>query len=465
MPSLKDRLRDVVKPGPRVSADEAVAPNDDVRESWSSEPDDDVRGRGSFDSPHDRTSHDPAEVLGGAWQETAGHRYVVVERRYPPGHRHGDVTVADGLPPSAGAWPALDLLARTPCRDGLLFIDLETTGLAGGAGTYAFLVGCAWFDGGSFRVRQYLMSNPMVEKSMLAAIAELAGAAGTVVTYNGKTFDLPLIETRYLFHRLETPFAGLPHVDMLHPARRLWRGHGADGADDAATMFDAGGCRLSTLERVLCGFEREGDVPGFEIPNRYFRYVRTGDARPLEGVLEHNRLDLLSLALLTARAAQLVEEGPPAVRTAREAVGLGRLYQLAGRVDEARRCFSLACGIDANEPSVLLPPGGDGDQLRAEALSSFARLSRRARCFDDAAAAWASLLMLSGCAPALLREATEALAVHHEHRRRDPLSARGFALQSLQLPLTASRREALHHRVARLERKLAAPAPALASLF
>ena len=320
MISLKDRLlRDVLKG------------------------DADVRSRRSSDRPHDDAS-DPAEVLGGAWQEAAGHRFVVVERKYPPGHRHGDVTVADGLPPSDGAWPALDVL-RAPraarqessaSRDRLLFVDLETTGLAGGAGTYAFLVGCAWFDGGSFRVRQYLMSNPMVERAMLGAIAELAGDAGTVVTYNGKTFDLPLIETRYLYHRLETPFSGLPHVDLLHPARRLWRGHASGG--DEYGMFDAGGCRLTTLERTQCGFEREGDVPGFEIPDRYFRYVRTGDARPLEGVLEHNRLDLLSLALLTARAAQLVEDGPPAVRTAREAVGLGRLYQLGGRIDEARRC-------------------------------------------------------------------------------------------------------------------------------
>jgi uncharacterized protein len=442
MISLKDRLRDVIgvrRGGPSAFA-EATA---DVR-----------RGEPSGSPDEDHESNDPAEALGGVWQEAAGHRFVVVERKYPPGHRHGDVTVADGLPPSDGAWASLDLLARTPCRDRLLFVDLETTGLVGGAGTYAFLVGCGWFDGGSFRVRQYLMSNPIVERSMLGAIAELAGEAGTVVTYNGKTFDLPLIETRYLFHRLDTPFAGLPHVDMLHPARRLWRGV-APGSDDYG-MFDAGGCRLTTLERTLCGFERQGDVPGFEIPDRYFRYVRTGDARPLAGVLEHNRLDLLSLALLTARAAQLVEDGPPAVRTPREAVGLGRLYQLAGRLDEARRCFALACGLDASAPSVPWPAGGDGAELRADALSSFARLSRRARFFEDAAAAWAALLTLQGCPPAMLREAAEALAVHHEHRRRDPLSARGFALQSLQLPLTAARRDALHHRVARLERKLAA---------
>ena len=444
MLSLKDRLlRDVLKP----------------RE--------DSRGHGSSDRP--RAADAPAEVLGGV-DDGAG--FVVVERKYPPGHRHGHVTVADGLPPSDGAWPALDVLARVPraarqegsaCRDRLLFVDLETTGLVGGAGTYAFLVGCGWFDGGSFRIRQYLMSNPVVERPMLGAIAELAGEAGTVVTYNGKTFDLPLIETRYLFHRLDTPFAGLPHVDMLHPARRLWRGH-ASGGDDFG-MFEAG-CKLTNLERTLCGFEREGDVPGFEIPERYFRYVRTGDARPLEGVLEHNRLDLLSLAFVTARAAQLVEDGPPAVRTAREAVGLGRMYELVGRLADARRCFGLACGFESGAPSVPLPAGGDGASLRADALSSFARLSRRARFFDDAAAAWSSLLTMPECSPALLHEAAEALAVHHEHRRRDPLSARGFAMQSLQMPLTASRREALHHRVARLERKLAsAPAVTMASLF
>jgi uncharacterized protein YprB with RNaseH-like and TPR domain len=445
MLSLRDRLRDVVQPG--IRREEAGTSG--------------ARAGEASDA-----AHDPAEILGGSWHDAGGDRFVVVERRYPPGHRHGDATVADGLPPSDGAWPALDLLARTPCRDGLLFVDLETTGLAGGAGTLAFLVGCGWFDGGSFRVRQYLMSSPLVERAMLAAIADLAAEAGTVVTYNGKTFDLPLIETRYLFHRLETPFAGLPHVDMLHPARRLWRGHGGSPAgDEPASMFDAGGCRLSTLERTLCGFEREGDVPGFEIPGRYFRYVRTGDARPLEAVLEHNRLDLLSLAMLTARAAQLVENGPPAVRTAREAVGLGRLYQLAGRYDEARRCFGRVCGVDG-VPGLPLADGDEGAELLADALSAFARLSRRARFFDDAAGAWSRLLTLAGCPPALQREAAEALAVHHEHRRRDPLSARGFAQRSLQLPLSASRREALHHRMARLERKLAsAPAVTMASLF
>lgn len=406
------------------------------------------------------TGADAADILDGEWRELRGHQFLVIDRTFSPGHRHGDVVVADTLPPDDGSWPGFRLLNTAPSsapHDGrMLFVDLETTGLAGGAGTYAFLVGCAWYQDSGLRVRQFFLSDFGAERVLLEAVAEVAAQYGAVVTFNGKSFDLPLIETRFLMHRLQTPFAGIPHVDMLHPARRLWR------QDEGSEP----GCRLAALEQTLCGFVREGDVPGFEIPDRYFRYVRTGDARPLAGVLEHNRLDLLSLALLTARAAQLVEDGPPAVRTAREAVGLGRLYQLGGRVDEARRCFALACGLDESAPGVPLPAGGDGAELRADALSSFARLSRRARFFDDAAAAWACLLTLPGCPDAILREAAEALAVHHEHRRRDPLSARGFALQSLQLPLSASRREALHHRVARLDRKLAAsPAVTTASLF
>src|SRR3954466_6994962 len=115
---------------------------------------------------------------------------------------------------------------------------------------------------------------------------------------------------------------------MLHPARRLWRTEDAVGDGE-------GSCRLSALERTLCGHDRDGDVPGFEIPSRYFHYVRTGDARPLEAVLEHNRLDLLSLACLAARAAQLLEDGPDAAATAREALGLAQLYERGGMVGEA----------------------------------------------------------------------------------------------------------------------------------
>jgi len=434
MTTLADRLRGVLGSGPAKAG-----PHHD----------DDRRGR--LQPAHDAAS----EVLGGDWCEARGHRFLVVNRTYRPGHRHGRVALADGLPPASGLWPGLSLLAGADCAANMLFVDLETTGLAGGAGTYAFLVGCGWFDGGTFRVRQFFLSTFAAERALLESLGELAATAGTVVTYNGKSFDLPLIETRYLFHRLSTPFAGLPHVDMLHPARRLWRETAPEGSVAVAASVDAG-CRLSSLERMLCGHEREGDVPGFEIPSRYFQYVRTGDARPLEGVLEHNRLDLLSLALVTARAAQLLDEGPEATTTAREALGLGRLYERGRMFDLARASFARAAGLEG-------ALSGDVD-TRAEALRAFALLSRRERRFQDAAAAWQQIVEMRRCPPAIVREAMEALAIHHEHRVRDPHAARTFALQCLYMQSTPTRRDAVNHRLARLDRKLSS-VPQSAALF
>jgi uncharacterized protein YprB with RNaseH-like and TPR domain len=397
-----------------------------------------------------------AEILGGEWRDAGGGRFLVIDRTYRPGHRHGRLTLLDHLLPEDDGWARVLLAAdRFPAGadagERALFIDLETTGIAGGAGTYAFLVGCGWFEGATFRVRQFFMSTCSAERALLDALAEIAASVRLVVSYNGKTFDLPLIETRYLFNRMETPFAPLPHLDMLHPARRLWR---TDGDNELSTRA---GCRLTTLEQTVCGHSREGDVPGFEIPSRYFHYLRTGDPRPLEAVFEHNRLDLLSLAFLTARAAQLVGDGPPSLKTAREAVGLGHLYERAGLLARARACFACGCGMDGAVP---LP--GD-EPAFADALRAYALLCRRQRQFADAAVAWRLLVDLRRCPPHVIREATEALAVHHEHRERDLRAARAFAMRSLPLHDSAPRRQALQHRLARLDRKLAwaQAAPAL----
>jgi len=380
---------------------------------------------------------DAAQLLGGEWGERHGHRFLVIDRKYPPGHRHGQITLADTLPPEDGCWPRFPILngPAAPSRRGrMLFIDLETTGLAGGAGTYAFLVGCAWYQDGGLRVRQFFLSSFSAERALLEAVAETADSCGAVVTYNGKSFDLPLMETRFVLHRLETPFVGVAHVDMLHHARRLWRRE--DPAGD-------GGCGLGALEESLCGHVREGDVPGFQIPARYFHFVRSGDARGLAAVMEHNRLDLVSLAMVTARAAQLLDDGPPAARTAREALGMGRLYERGGMTIEARAAFLRAA------------EHRDADTLTcAEAWRAYAVLSRRQRRFADAAAGWRQILDLRRCPPAILREASEALAVHHEHRLRDLQAARAFALQTLHLNATRSRHQAAQHRLARLDRKL-----------
>jgi hypothetical protein len=252
-------------------------------------------------------------------------------------------------------------------------------------------------------------------------------------------------------------FAGMPHVDILHSARRLWRS-ASDRPVNGAGAPHVGArasCCLDSLEESILGHAREDDVPGYAIPSRYFQYVRSGDERPLAAVLEHNRLDLLSLALLTARAAQLLEEGADAAQSAREAYGLGCLYLRAGRLQDARACFARAESME----SAATAAAADSC-VSAEALRALAVLERRSRRYDEAAAAWRRLLALRACPPRFTQEASEALAVHHEHRERDLHLARNLARKSLQLATSGSRATAVRHRLTRLDRKLASPKPA-----
>ena len=436
---LKSRLRGIVSGGaPPRQAD----PAEGTRE-LTYEPD---TGRYEASIDLDRV----ADVLGGRVVTNGYGRALVIDRRYESDRFHGtrrvgDCDVADGdllrlldpgLPPPDGAGE------RT------LFVDLETTGLSGGAGTVAFLVGVGWFDLGAFQVRQFLLTSYASERALLCAVAECFDAAALLVTYNGKTFDVPVMETRWLFHRMPLPLESVRHFDMLHPARRLWRGRVSDlrGPVDA----DQGGCRLSTLERVLCDVNRVGDVPGMEIPSRYFRFLRSGDARPLEPVLEHNRLDLISLAAVAAHAVELVEHGSDRCRDAAEALALGKVYERAGSIGNALACYDRAAADRRAHADVA-----------GEALYRRGVRLRRDRRFEEAAGAWRAILELKGRSvvlKALRQYATEALAVHHEHREKDCEGARELALTLLD-DQTFDTRDRARHRLARLERKLAAREP------
>jgi uncharacterized protein YprB with RNaseH-like and TPR domain len=435
------------------------------------------------------------EVLGGVPFSTPFGECLVIDRRYEADRFHGDVRIGecelnacdaltlldpslavrvkpgdeeevrlkpdpteevrlkpDATSHNSRSWTdVVSGFSRTSLRT--IFIDLETTGLSGGAGMVAFLVGCGYFDLGAFQVRQFLLTSYSAERALLAAVAEFFDGADLIVTYNGKTFDVPVMETRWMFHRLAMPLDGVPHFDMLHPARRLWRMRGEAGGDD-------GCCRLSTLERLLFDVVRVGDVPGLEIPGRFFRFLRSGDPRPLEPVLEHNRLDLVSLAAVTARAARLVEDGEEACRDASEAIALGKVYERAGETSRAEACYRRA----AASPSA---------DVRAEALYRIALRCRRDRRFADASTAWREILDIPeprrgtrgrDIIVGLRRFAAEALAVHHEHRVRDLEEARELAL--LALDSSDERRAAdIRHRLARLERKLRLRGPSLSALL
>ena len=432
---LTSRLRSIVRP----SNPAAAVPGDGGRRELTYEPD-----TGGYEA-----SLDPermGEVLGGRSVRTQFGGCLVIDRRYEADRRHGSIPIADCELGDGSGLKLLDPSLAAPDTPRTIFIDLETTGLSGGAGTVAFLVGCGYFDFGAFQVRQFLLTSFAAERALLAAVAEFFDGADLIVTYNGKTFDVPVMETRWTFHRMSMPLDGVPHFDMLHPARRLWSSRAGANPDQA-------GCRLSTLERVLFDVNRVGDVPGFQIPSRFFRFLRTGDPRPLEPVLEHNRLDLVSLAAVTAHAVRLTQSGAEACRDAVEALSLGRVYERTGLLDGAEQCYRRASCADAPD-------------VRNEALYRLGLSYRRARRFGEAARCWRALLELTerpaarrdSTASALRNFAAEALAIHHEHRDRDLSAARELALFALEEAEGNGRRsDGIRHRIARLERKIARP--------
>ncbi len=376
-----------------------------------------------------RAASRPAEeVLGGELHDTGEGQVLVVRREFPLSHHHGRV-------PLAGAFDTpIDLLSAvarvaTPLVDarGLLFLDTETTGLAGGTGTYAFLVGAGWLEDDRFVLAQYFMRDFDDEPALLTALAPLFERASGVVTFNGAGFDLPLLETRFVLARRRWP-QDLPHLDLLRPSRRVWTARFAD-------------CRLATLEREVLGLEREDDVPGALIPSLYFDFLRSRRAAPLVRVFAHNRDDILSLVGLLAwfgRALAVHDH-----LDGDELAGLGRLWEPV-ELERALGCYraALAAGL----------AGAAAHRVRLR----LARWEKRAARWDAARALWEAASRHG----AFDREPWEELAKFHEHRRRDLAAARAIVEGALALAAAAGAStqvvEALAYRLARLQRRLSA---------
>lgn len=419
---LADKLRAIVRQAPDRPAVRELTFEPDVQAA----------------SPHDLDGI--ADAFGGRAVVDGAAHLVVIDRVYESTQSHGRWPIEMGRPSSVAPLDIFDKkAAQAPdWASRPMFFDTETTGLSGGAGTIAFLAGCGWFEPGGFRVRQWLLTSQAGERLLLRELGAAVDEASLLVSYNGRSFDVPLMDMRWAFHRQPSPFDDLPHFDMLPSARRLW--------SRRESAFDAGAessCSLSTLERDVLGFHRVGDVPGFEIPARYFQFLRTGDHRLLAGVLDHHRHDIVSLAVLMAYALRLADEGPDLCRTDHEVVALGRIYERAGLADRALHAFDRAAQSSDR-------------YVRAQAFSRLGLIHRRESRHDEAARAWQGVLEAAGGRRSLFaleREATQALAIHHEHRANDPELAKKYA-ETMRAQVSGRAAADVAHRLARLNRKL-----------
>jgi hypothetical protein len=349
------------------------------------------------------------ELVEGMRVENERGEFFLVETAVHLEVRHGDVPLSrfHAIEPST-----VSVLTAEPDLEDFdlrraVFLDTETTGLAGGAGTAAFLIGVGWVDGERFRVRQYFMRDYHEEPALLHALAGELRRFDRLVTFNGKMFDVPLLDARFRLNRARFPLASAPHLDLLHPARRLWKAR-------------LESCRLQSLEAGVMGLRRGGDIPGEEIPQVYFDWVRRRDARMLAKVFEHNRQDIVSLAALAVLACQWVEEGR--AEDPRDVYSLARVLERARLYDRCEAEYRRA---------LELGPGG----LRGPTLLRLAWRAKRAG--DDARAA--ELWLAAGEAGQV--EGWRELAMYHEHRTRQLDEALAAVARGLELVGPESHRD------------------------
>jgi uncharacterized protein YprB with RNaseH-like and TPR domain len=316
-----------------------------------------------------------------------------------------------------------------------LFLDTETTGLSGGTGTYAFLIGLAWWDAGGLQVEQLFLRDFSEEYSLLHELAARIAERPVLVTFNGKTFDWPLLESRFTMTRsIKVPQLSA-HLDLLHPARALWK-------------LRLGSVRLVELERQVLdasrlGWHREDEVISSLIPQLYFDYLRGGSPYPLAGVLKHNQMDLRGLAALYGKINSLLDEREAALAgtDSLDLFGLSRFLTRRGETDRAHSVCSQA--RNAGLPAVF----------RSQATRELAFLAKRRGDAEAASSLWHELVN----DPQDGVVACEQLAIHYERREKDYDRAIEFtqlALLKLFRQRMPSRDPSSVARTARLQEKL-----------
>lgn len=371
------------------------------------------------------------ESLGGRWLDSRRGPAFVVEQTYPLDSVRGDFPIRlSASLTGISAW-ANDPRIASLHPEQLAFLDTETSGLSGGTGTYAFMVGVARYIEENLHLKMFFMPAPEEEAALLEALADFLAPCQALVTFNGKSFDAPLLKTRYALHGIPCPFDNFAHIDLLPLARRLWR----DRLPSRA---------LKALEVDILNAPRgPEEVPGYEIPYLYFDYLRSGDPAPLKGVFYHNGLDVVSMAALLAHAAALLNDPHQADLHGLDVLALARLFADLRRWDDAARLYERA--LQSNLPEATF----------ADAIKRYATLQRRRGDWQTATQLWE-------------RAAGEGhiyahveLAKHAEHQLKDISLALHWAQTARELAnapvlpdyIRAYWRTEIDHRLARLEGK------------
>ncbi|MCZ8521501.1 MULTISPECIES: ribonuclease H-like domain-containing protein [Paenibacillus] len=424
-------------------------------------------------------SPEPWHAVGAAMAESEWGEFVLRRRTYSAEDKHGSAELG-ALAGRArmleallteGPWSSGAIAeSEAPWHEQFLFLDTETTGLGHGAGNVPFMIGIGFYEGGSFIVEQMLIRHPGEEAAMLGYLQDKLKARPLLISYNGKSFDWPIVRNRYIMNRLKMDQEPEAHLDFLYPSRRLWK-------------HTLPSCRLGLVEEQRLGVRRDGDVPGAMAPVLYFRYLAERDPLVLQGVFLHNELDVLSLAGLAVLFARLLEGSLnwSHIRAygREEWFRLGLWLEkagLPGRADEALTALAdellESSGEAENEEGT-----GDGGAEAPSPLLPLAQYMKRRGRFAEACALWETYIRLKGGQRTASLEPYIELSMYHEHKTKrldlallharqaqDLLWRRGALKRSGSSGRDARRKgaagaeaetEALEKRVGRLERKAA----------
>lgn len=390
-------------------------------------------GAQDLPAPQKERIYPVEDIAAGRFIETGNGSTYIIEQDFSTNYIQGQVGLQISTKPQTIAeWAGNQQIADDD-PESLVFLDTETSGLAGGTGTFAFLVGVGRYTPGGFHLAQFFMRDPIEEPALLLALEEFLAPCRTVVSFNGKAFDVPLLDTRYILQGWKSPFKDFSHIDLLHLARRLWR-------DRLPSRT------LANLEvQILHANRTDEEIPGWMIPQIYFDYLRDGDARPLLRVFYHNAMDVVSLAALLNHTSLLLET--PLSLTKKEFIDLAaiaRLLEDLGHTEKALEYYEKCIQSDVPE------------EIFNSALQRLSFIHKRNNNYAAAIPLWEQAIQRKQI------YAYEELAKYYEHHAQDFETARKWTLEALEFfnssDLSAFEKAqwtaVFQHRLERLERKL-----------